>query len=164
MTAPTKKPKKNCLGALDSLEQVQKKGSHDRRKNTYDTGYANGVKEGKKLADTNLQTTNDALQKRLGELLCEVNTTATNQFIATQTAATLVIENQQLKNLVADRERIIKEQADELTSLREFKTRLQLVANSGPRPLVGSIPNFDSASRPKGPYFRQNPAADLSRR
>ena len=134
---------------------MQKKGSHDRRKNAYDTGYANGVKEGKKLAETYLQVTNDALQKRLGELLGEINTTATNQLIATQTAATLVIENQQLKNLVADRERTIEEQANELRTLSEFKTRLQLVANSGPRPLVGSIPNFDSASRPTGPYFRR---------
>jgi hypothetical protein len=88
------------------LQQVQKKGSHYRRKNAYDTGYANGVKEGKKLADINLQTTNDALQKRLGELLGKINTTATNQLIATQTAATFVIENQQLKNLVEDRGRV----------------------------------------------------------
>ena len=81
--------------------------------------------------------------------------TTTNQLIATQTASTFVVENQQLKNLVADRERTIEEQANELQNLREFKTRLQLVANSGPRPLVGSVPNFDSASRPTGPYFHR---------
>jgi hypothetical protein len=142
------------------LQQVQKKGSHDRRKNAYDTGYANGVKEGKKLADVNLQTTNDALQKRLGELLIEINTIATNQLLATQTAATFVIENQQLKNLVEDRERTIKEQADELETLRKFKTsvertRLQVAANSGPLPLLGPVPTFQSVRGPNSPYFRR---------
>ena len=87
---PDKSEKGDCS---DCLAQVQKIGSHDRRKRAYDAGYAKGFEEGKKLVDTNLnliKATNDALQNRIVEVLGETNTTATNQLIATQTAATLI--------------------------------------------------------------------------
>ena len=149
---PDKSEKGDCS---DCLAQVQKIGSHDRRKRAYDAGYAKGFEEGKKLVDTNLKATNDALQNRIVEVLGETNIAATNQLIATQTAATLIVENQQLKNLLAARDKTITEQETELNSLHA-RSRLQVAARSGPQPILGPIPESDS-KRPPGPYFHRRP-------
>ena len=147
---PPDKPEKG-----DCLAQGQKIGSHDRRKKAYAAGFAKGLEEGKKLVDTNLKATNDTLQKRIVEVLGETNTTATNQLIATQTAATLIVENQQLKNLLAARDKTITEQEAELTRLHA-RSRLQVAARTGPQPILGHLPE-SASERPSGHYFRRAP-------
>ena len=151
---PPDKPEKG-----DCLAQGQKIGSHDRRKKAYAAGFAKGLEEGKKLVDTNLKATNDTLQKRIVEVLGETNTTATNQLIATQTAATLIVENQQLKNLLAARDKTITEQEAELTRLRarpQSTSQVYTAARSGPQAILGHIPESDS-NRPRGPYLNRRP-------
>jgi hypothetical protein len=63
-----------------------------REKNAYGKGFANGLGEGKKLVNTNLQATNVVLQKRcvLVQLLQELTSKAREQLVATPTATTVV--------------------------------------------------------------------------
>ena len=110
---------------IDCLELVQKESnsSHNRRERAYLSGHAKGLDEGKKSAALDcavLRATNEALHLRLGQLLEQSNGCATGQLIATETAANLVLENQQLKNKVASLEHIITSHEDELANTKQI--------------------------------------------
>jgi chromosome segregation ATPase len=109
----------------DGLKLVQKESnsSHNRRERAYLSGHAKGLDEGKKSAALDcavLRATNEALHLRLGQLLEQSNGCATGQLIATETAANLVLENQQLKNKVASLEHIITSHEDELANTKQI--------------------------------------------
>ena len=110
---------------IDCLELVQKESnsSHNRRERAYLSGHAKGLDEGKKSAALDcavLRATNEALHLRLGQLLEQSNGCATGQLIATETAANLVLENQQLKNKVASLEHIITSHEDDLAKTKQI--------------------------------------------
>jgi hypothetical protein len=67
-----------------------------------------GIEEGKESAAREiavLKATNEALHKRIGEILEQSNGNATGQLVATETATKYLVENTQLRNLVAAQER-----------------------------------------------------------
>ncbi len=56
----------------------------------HDKGFTNGLGEGNKLVNTNLQAKNVVLQKRCAELLQELTSKAREQLVATPTATAVV--------------------------------------------------------------------------
>jgi tRNA U34 5-methylaminomethyl-2-thiouridine-forming methyltransferase MnmC len=89
----------------------------------YDTGFANGLKEGKESAVHEcsvLKATNEALHQRICQLLEQSAGSATGHLIAAETAASFVVENQQLKNKVASLELINTSHVDELANTKRF--------------------------------------------
>jgi hypothetical protein len=103
---PTKKAKTietDCLKLVQKESNSTRYSSHNRRERAYLSGHAKGLDEGKQseaLECAVLRATNEALHLRLGQLLEQYNGSATGQLMATETAANLVLENQQLKNKV----------------------------------------------------------------
>ena len=86
-------------------------------------GLAEGIEKGKELVardNASLKATNEALHKRLCELLEQSNGVATQNLLATQTAAEFVVEIQQYRNKVASLERTVADQTVELETLKKL--------------------------------------------
>ena len=139
---PVKKSKVDDDTRADTLEIVKKPSSHERRTRLFAAGKAKGFEEGTEfgraqgltegikegtqsaalsaLEVASLRATNDALQKRLSETLKQSNGIATENLIATKTAAGFVIELQRERNLVAALERTVAGQTVEVANLKRI--------------------------------------------
>ena len=169
----------SALSASSAIVQKEKHTSKERRERIFANGKAAGIEEGTKLGIAQgltkgkesaareiaaLKATNEALHKRIGELLEQSNGNATGQLVATETATKYLVENTQLRNLVAAQERelgtlkqINEAQEKELAVLRISSA--QFLGQSGHLPVLGSV-RSSSASAPRpgsSPYIRRPP-------
>ena len=169
----------SALSAASAIVQKEKHTSKERRERIFANGKAAGIEEGTKLGIAQgltkgkesaareiaaLKATNEALHKRIGELLEQSNGNATGQLVATETATKYLVENTQLRNLVAAQERelgtlkqINEAQEKELAVLRISSA--QFLGQSGHLPVLGSV-RSSSASAPRpgsSPYIRRPP-------
>ena len=173
----------SALSAASAIVQKEKNTSKERRERIFANGKAAGIEEGTKLGIAQgltkgieegkesaareiaaLKATNEALHKRIGELLEQSNGNATGQLVATETATKYLVENTQLRNLVAAQERelgtlkqINEAQEKELAVLRISSA--QFLGQSGHLPVLGSV-RSSSASAPRpgsSPYIRRPP-------
>ena len=169
----------SALSAASAIVQKEKHTSKERRERIFANGKAAGIEEGTKLGIAQgltkgkesaareiaaLKATNEALHKRIGELLEQSNGNATGQLVATETATKYLVENTQLRNLVAAQERelgtlkqINEAQEKELAVLRISSA--QFFGQSGHLPVLGSV-RSSSASAPRpgsSPYIRRPP-------
>lgn len=127
-------------------------------------GLAEGIERGKESVareNASLKATNEALHKRLCESLKQSNGIATENLLATRTAADLVVKKQQLRNQIAVLERTVADQTVELETLKQL-TGLQVTkldalrsASSIYLGFGGSTPA--SASRPTSSPYLKNP-------
>jgi hypothetical protein len=156
------------------IVQNEKCKSRDRRERIFATGKAEGIKEGKDSAAREialLKATNDALHKRLGDILEQSNGSATGQLVATETATRYLVENTQLRNQIEAQQHTIAAQTVELETLKQIieekdkalaelrTSSSQLLGQScqtGPLPVLGpSIGPSASNLRPNSVYFRR---------
>ena len=156
------------------IVQNEKCKSRDRRERILATGKAEGIKEGKDSAAREialLKATNDALHKRLGDILEQSNGSATGQLVATETATRYLVENTQLRNQIEAQQHTIAAQTVELETLKQIieekdkalaelrTSSSQLLGQScqtGPLPVLGpSIGPSASNLRPNSVYFRR---------
>ena len=173
----------SALSAASAIVQKEKNTSKERRERIFANGKAAGIEEGTKLGIAQgltkgieegkesaareiaaLKAINEALHKRIGELLEQSNGNATGQLVATETATKYLVENTQLRNLVAAQERelgtlkqINEAQEKELAVLRISSA--QFLGQSGHLPVLGSV-RSSSASAPRpgsSPYIRRPP-------
>ena len=162
--------KKQNKTKSDIAQEVKCK-SKDRRQRIFATGKEEGIKEGKKSAEreiASLKATNDALHKRLGEILEQSNGSATGQLVATETATRYLVENTQLRNQIAAQEHTIaaqtvelealkqinKEKDNELAVLRVSSSQLSSLSQTGPLPVLGSVKGH-STSNSRSVYLRR---------
>jgi hypothetical protein len=162
--------KKQNKTKSDIAQEVKCK-SKDRRQRIFATGKEEGIKEGKKSAEreiASLKATNDALHKRLGEILEQSNGSATGQLVATETATRYLVENTQLRNQIAAQEHTIaaqtvelealkqinKEKDNELAVLRVSSSQLSSLSQTGPLPVLGSVKG-PSTSNSRSVYLRR---------
>ena len=102
-----------------------------------------------------LQTT--ICKKRLSETLEQSNGVATENLLATQTAAGFVVELQRERNLVAALERTVTDQTVELANLKrinEDQARELAVLRSSSVSFLG-LSSSASATRPASAYFKR---------
>ncbi len=67
-----------------------------------------------------IKATNDALHKRLGDILEQSNGSAAGQVAATETAPGYLVENTQLRNQIEAQEHTIAAQTVELETLKAY--------------------------------------------
>ena len=171
-------PLKKSKGyATDSpLETINKPSSHDRRHRLFAAGKAKGFEEGTECGRAqgltegikeatqsaareveSLRATNNDLQKRLSETLEQSNGVATENLLATQTAAGFVVELQRERNLVAALERTVADQTSELANLKrinEDQACELAVLRSSSASFLG-LSSSTSATRPASAYFKR---------
>ena len=120
-----------------------------------------GIEEGKRSAAheiTVLRAKNETLHKQIGQLLEQSNGSATGQLVATETAITFVVENQQLTNKVASLELTTTAQADELVNTKrivEEQARELATLRKSSAEFLGVYRTTGSAHRPaSSPYLK----------
>ena len=173
----------SALSAAPVIVRKEKNTSKERRDRIFANGKAAGIEEGTKLGIAQgltrgieegkqsakleiaaLKATNEALHKRIGEILEQSNGNATGQLVATETATQYLVENTQLRNLIAAQERelgalkqINEAQEKELAVLRISSA--QFLGQAGHLPVLGSARSSSAtASRPgASPYIRKKP-------
>ena len=106
-------------------------------------GFAEGLERGRESAArahsteiASLKATNEALSKRLCDILEHSNGVATGQLIATQTASELVVENRKLNNKIEALERTIVVQTVELTTLKQLNEEQKLLNGEQAKELI----------------------------
>ena len=174
---PLKKSKGCAAAAADRpLETINKPSSHDRRHRLFAAGKAKGFEEGTECGRAqgltegikeatqsaareveSLRATNNDLQKRLSETLEQSNGVATENLLATQTAAGFVVELQRERNLVAALERTVADQTSELANLKrinEDQACELAVLRSSSASFLG-LSSSTSATRPASAYFKR---------
>jgi len=170
----------SALSAASAIVQKEKNTSKERRERIFANGKAAGIEEGTKLGIAQgltkgkesaareiaaLKATNEALHKRIGELLEQSNGNATGQLVATETATKYLVENTQLRNLVAAQERELGTLMKQINEAQEKELAVLLISSaqflgqSGHLPVLGSV-RSSSASAPRpgsSPYIRRPP-------